>query len=189
MNELEYYINSYFGIEPGETAEIINFFKLTTLDKNKFYLKSGQICNKLSFHKSGFIRVYKQSGDKDITQWISTSGYFVTDLNGIHFNRPSTYNIQALSDCELYTISRADYRSLGKYVPRWHELEKLFIASCFITLENRFFNLLSMTAEERYNILFEQSPELFNHVPLQYLASMMHMTPETLSRLRNKVAM
>lgn len=32
-----------------------------------------------------------------------------------------------------------------------------------------------------------QNPELFNHVPLQYLASMMNMTPETLSRLRRKL--
>jgi len=43
-----------------------------------------------------------------------------------------------------------------------------------------------MTAEERYNQLLAINPELFNQVPLQYLASMLGMTPETLSRLRKK---
>ncbi len=187
MNELEVYINSYFGIPQAEMAEITSFFKLTTLEKGKFFLKSGQICDKLSFHKSGFIRVYKQVGDKEITQWISSQGFFVTDLRGIHFNRPAMFNIQALSDCELYTINREDYRSLGNYIPKWHELEKLFLANCFTYLEERIFNLLSMDAEERYTTLFEKNPELFNQVPLQYLASMMNMTPETLSRLRRKL--
>jgi len=43
-----------------------------------------------------------------------------------------------------------------------------------------------MSAEERYNQLFEYNKELFNVVPLQYLASMLGMAPETLSRLRKK---
>lgn len=43
-----------------------------------------------------------------------------------------------------------------------------------------------MTAEQRYKQLFAFNPELFNAVPLQYLASMLGMTPETLSRLRKK---
>jgi hypothetical protein len=47
---------------------------------------------------------------------------------------------------------------------------------------------LSMTAAERYELFFEQRRDLFNKVPLQYLASMMGMTPETLSRLRSRSA-
>jgi hypothetical protein len=43
-----------------------------------------------------------------------------------------------------------------------------------------------MSAEERYHQLFHFNKELFNQVPLQYLASMLGMTPETLSRLRKK---
>lgn len=71
-------------------------------------------------------------------------------------------------------------------VPSWHELEKLFIAKCFTILENRIFSHLSMTAEERYNNFSEHNKELFNQVPLQYIASMLGMTPETFSRIRKK---
>ena len=110
----------------------------------------------------------------------------MTDLAGIHFNKPSRYNIQALTDCELYTISGNDYNNLGNIIPKWHEFEKLFIAHCFDLLEERVFTLLSMTAEERFRLLFQHNRELFNQVPLQYLASMMGMIPETLSRLRKR---
>jgi hypothetical protein len=53
-------------------------------------------------------------------------------------------------------------------------------------MEERIYCHLSMTAEERYNLFFDRNRELFNQAPLQYLASMLGMTPETLSRIRNK---
>jgi CRP-like cAMP-binding protein len=185
MTELEQYIQSYFGIAREDMEHISTFFGLTTLRKGDYFLKAGQTCSQLSFQKSGIVRVYTEVGDKEVTQWIST-GYFVTDLAGIIFNEPSKNNIQALTDCTFYTISRADYNRLGQVVPRWHELEKLFIARCFKVLENRVLTLLSMSAEERYREFYAGHKALFNQVPLQYLASMLGMTPETLSRIRKK---
>jgi CRP/FNR family transcriptional regulator, anaerobic regulatory protein len=52
-------------------------------------------------------------------------------------------------------------------------------------MEDRIFSLLSLSAEERYNLLFTQNAELFNQVPLHYLASMLGMTAETFSRIRS----
>lgn len=54
-------------------------------------------------------------------------------------------------------------------------------------MENRVADLISLTAEERYKRLFEQNPEMLNLVPLQYLASMLGMTPETFSRIRKRL--
>lgn len=125
-------------------------------------------------------------GDKEITKWISTSGYFVVDLSGFVFQQTARWNIQALTDCELYVINQSDYQKIGSEIPGWAVLEKLFIAKCFTVLEDRIITHLSMTAEERYNKLLQFNGELFNQVPLQYLASMLGMTPETLSRLRKK---
>lgn len=186
MTELEIYIKSYFGVTEEDRTIISSLFKLTNVQKGDYFLKSGRICDKLSFQKSGLMRVFVVTEEKEITQWIGEQGYFLTDLAGIIFGRPAKYNIQALTDCELYTISREDYNSLGQLIPKWHELEKSFIAHCFTYLEDRIFALLSMTAEQRYQQLFETRKELFNQVPLQYLASMMGMTPETLSRIRKK---
>ena len=186
MTELERYINSYFGVLHEDIQKISACFTIPSIKKGDFFLKKGRICDKLSFQKSGILRVFVATEQKEITQWISTTGYFVTDLAGIIFDNPSKYSIQALSDAEFYTISKEDYRNLDKMIPRWHELEKMFIARCFTLLEDRIFSLLSMSAEERFELLHQQNPMLFNQVPLQYLASMMGMTPETLSRIRKK---
>jgi CRP/FNR family transcriptional regulator, anaerobic regulatory protein len=65
-------------------------------------------------------------------------------------------------------------------------LEKLFLVRCFTLLEDRIFSQLSLTAEERYQDFFGKNQALFNQVPLQYIASMLGMTAQTLSRIRKK---
>ena len=140
----------------------------------------------MSFIASGYIRIYALADDKEITQWISSPGYLITELSSFLFNTPSRFNIQAITDCELYSISKEDYLKIGNTVPNWPELERMFIGKCFITLENRVFSFLSMNAEERYQFFYNMDKELFNQVPLNYIASMLGMTPETFSRIRKK---
>lgn len=186
MAELEQYIKSYFGITPDDLKNVVSLFRITSLKKGEYFVKSGRYCDKLSFVQSGLLRIFASAGEKDVTQWISTKGYFVTDLSSLIFQTTARWNIQALTDCDLYTIDKGSYENIIKVVPNWHELEKLFIARCFLILEDRIFSHLSMSAEQRYNLLFANNPELFNQVPLQYLASMLGMTPETFSRIRSK---
>jgi CRP-like cAMP-binding protein len=186
MRELEQYIQSYFGIRQEDLANIASLFKEERLQKGNSYLRAGAPCNKLSFIRSGYIRIYSDSGEKEVTQWISSPSYFVTDLAGLIFEKPARWHMEALTDVELYTIGRTDYQSIGLIVPQWHQLEKLFIAKCFVMLEDRIFHHLLMSAEQRYDLFFEQNRELFKHVPLQYIASMLGMTPETFSRIRKK---
>lgn len=187
MTELEQYIKSYFGVVDAEDMQKIGaFFKLKTIKKGDFLLKAGKRCDSLSFVQSGLLRMFHSSEEKEITQWISTKGSFTTDLASFVFDTPSRLYIQALSDSEVYSITKADYQIIGELVPKWHELEKLFIVRCFIMLEERIYSHLSMTAEERVEAFFQTNKELFHQVPLQYIASMLGMTPETFSRIRKK---
>ena len=186
MTELEKYLLTYFGVSGEEVRQIISFFEPVQVKKGDYFLRTGRQSDRLGFVQSGIIREYVHTNGKEVTKWISTKGYFVVDLSGLMFHQQARWNIQALTDCELYVISSDNYRQIGKVIPRWIELEKLFIAKCFAVLEDRVVTHLSMTAEERYRQLFGASKELFNQVPLQYQASMLAMTPETLSRLRNK---
>ena len=186
-NELEEYIKSYFGIvDSSELKQISSFFELQSIKKGEFYLKEGKLSKELSFVQSGLMRIYADLEDKEVTQWISSKGYFITDLSSFVFETPSRWSIQALVDSEVYTISKESYEKIGQVIPAWHQLEKLFIVRCFSIMEDRVFSHLSMTAEERYVFFFQSNRELFNQVPLMYIASMLGMTPETFSRVRKK---
>jgi CRP-like cAMP-binding protein len=187
MNELESYIHHHFGITPEDCQRVSGLFKPEVLEKGGYYLRTGKYCNKMSFIESGILRVYVNLPDREVTQWVGTAGYFMTDVQGFMFRKDARFNIQALTEARLFSIDYEGYLLMGKLVPKWHEFEKLFLGKCFVMMENRIFDLISMTAEERYQKLFDQNRELFNQVPLQYLASMLGMTPETFSRIRRKM--
>ncbi|HEU5148245.1 MAG TPA: Crp/Fnr family transcriptional regulator, partial [Chryseosolibacter sp.] len=46
-------------------------------------------------------------------------------------------------------------------------------------------DLLIHSPAERLKRVLERSPNLFQEIPLKYIASYLRMTPETLSRIRN----
>lgn len=186
MIELQNYIANYFALKQEQLERLAAEFQLKQLDKDSFLATTGNLCDQLSFIKKGHLRIFEYVDGREITQWISSTGDFITDLGSLVFGRPARRNIQALTDCELYTIGKDRYRNLHQLIPQWPEIEKLFITKCFITLEDRVFGFLSMSAEQRYEDFFKYKKELFNQVPLHYLASMMGMSPETLSRIRKK---
>ncbi len=186
--DLERHIHSYLGISNTDLSAVSTLFKKQNLTKNDFLIKEGQHNTGLSFVSEGYLKLFAPNakGSKDIIQWLCMPGSFATDIAALTFRHPARWSVQAISPCLVYTISQDDYANLGRLVTEWDKLEKLFLAKCFAHMETRIFALLSMSSEERFDLLFSQSPELFNEVPLQYIASMLGMTPETLSRLRNK---
>lgn len=185
-SKISTYIQSTFHLPPGEEAQISGFFKPITLKRNDFLLKENQFAQYLGFVESGLMREFFYHDGREITKWISGPGYFIVDLASFLFEKPARVNLQALTDCELFVISKTDYARIAQVIPKWPEIEKIFIARCFTVLEERVMTHLSLSAEERYDAFFNYNPELFNLVPLQYLASMLGMTPETFSRIRKK---
>lgn len=187
MREFKNVISNYFGqLSEEESALLRSYFREETLSKKDFFTKTGQYCDRLSLVKSGILRIYALSDGKEITQWISTPNYFITEISGFFFDQPNRWSIQALSDVALLTIDKASYLELCKAFPKWNEIEKKFLANCFAMMEDRIFAHLSMSAEERYKAYFQQNSELFNQVPLQYLASVLGMSAETFSRIRKR---
>ncbi len=187
MKKFNEIIEENFGkLNEEEQSKLLSYFHEEKLNKHDFFTQTGKYCNRLSLIKSGILRIYTLSDGKEITQWISTPNYFITEISGFFFNQPNRWTIQALTDVKLLTISKENYIKLCKEFPKWNEIEKRFIAKCFAMLEDRVFSHLSMSAEERYNLFFQQNRELFNQVPLQYIASIIGMSPETFSRIRKR---
>lgn len=188
MAPLNQYLQTYFGVQADQLPELSQLFVAEQLEKGDFFIRQAQYCRKMSFVKSGYLRISAQVEDKEVTQWIAERDYFVTDLASFLLQTPARWQIQALTPVELFTISFDRYQKIHEILPTWPQIEKNFLTHCFITLENRVFSFLSMSAQERYEQLFQENPTLFNQIPLHYLASMLGMTPETFSRIRKNLS-
>lgn len=189
MNDLAKNITHHFGQLTNEELTLISsYFHQELIKKGDYSLRTGQYCQKMSFVQNGLLRIFVHTEKKEVTQWITTPQYFVTDLNSFIFQQPARWNIQALTDVELWTITHSDYKKLENILPQWSRIEKYFLSHCFTMMEDRIFSLLALDAEERYLVFEERIPEIFLHVPHQYIASMLGMTPETFSRIRKKLS-
>lgn len=186
MSSFEVRIREAFGVNEKDLQIIRSYFTAQEMLKDSFLVRKDQYCDRLIFLKEGHFRVYRQHSNKEVTQWISSPSYFLTDFTSFFFGMKSRWNIQAISDVSFFSISTADYKKLNTDFEDWCKIEKQFIAHCFIQLEERVNQLISLSSEERYLLFYAQNKALFNQVPLQYIASMLGMTPETLSRIRKK---
>ncbi len=186
MSELKKHIIETFGFAENEFQSIKDFFQPIEIKKGDYFLKEGQYVRQMGFVEKGILREFLYVNDKEVTKWFSTDGYFAVDLSGFLFDQKSKVSYQAFTDVQLLTLSKENYNRISTKVSKWDKLEKMFLAKCFTVLENRVVSHLALSAEERYNQLFGLNPQLFNQVPLNYIASMLGMTPETLSRIRNK---
>jgi hypothetical protein len=68
LTELQKYISSYIGITNENIAKVIDLFTETILKKGAYFSKEGQCYEKLSFVQSGFLRIFTDVKNKEITQ-------------------------------------------------------------------------------------------------------------------------
>lgn len=185
--EMKDQLQEIFDLPSDQIEEISQYFVEERFEKGQLFLDQGQRADRLSLITSGIFRVFAQTEAREVTQWIGGEGYFITDLSSFLFDQSSRWQIQALTEARVFSLRKSDYRRFEVLVPHWNIVEKRFIAKCFLVLENRVFDFIALSAEDRYRQYFEQHKEFFNQVPLQYIASVLGMTPETLSRVRAKL--
>jgi len=97
MTALEQYVTSYFGVAEAEELKVISsLFKPETIKKGDYFLLTGKASDRLSFIQNGILRIFLATENKEVTQWISTKGYFVTDLSGFIFEKPSEHKFELI---------------------------------------------------------------------------------------------
>ena len=187
MQQLKDCITKHVSVQNETLDTIVSFFEPVTVSKGTFLLESGSIANQLIFIASGYLRMYDISDGKEITLWIGSQGKFITSVSSFVFQTSNYWSITAITNAEVYTLSRKNHFYLCQSQPKWLEFDNLLLASSFALLEQKMFSHLHTTAKQRFEKLFQEEPSLFNDVPLQYIASMLGITPESLSRLRKGI--
>ena len=157
--------------------------------KRQFVLQEGDICAQLYFVVRGCLRMYKidEKGGIHILQF-AAENYWINDLGSFHAIKPSTLNIDALEDTVVLQISHDDLISLYLQAPKFDRIFRVLLENSVIRLQERLLQNISSTAEERYQSFLEIYPHLVNRLSQVQIASFLGITPEFLSRLRNRMS-
>jgi CRP-like cAMP-binding protein len=125
-------------------------------------------------------------GNTHIIQF-AAENYWLNDLGSFHGQHPSGMNIDALEDTVVLQITRDNIISLYTKAPKFDRIFRVLIENSFVGLQQRLLQNISSTAEERYRSFLEIYPHLVNRLSQVQIAAFLGITPEFLSRLRNRM--
>jgi CRP-like cAMP-binding protein len=177
------------GFNEDELVMMKKHFTPKKLRKKQYLLQEGDVCKFIAFVEKGALRMYSidDKGGEHILQF-AMEGWHIADLYSFLTGEASTYNIEAMEDCELVLISKQAHDELLDKLPKYERYIRLQITNAYIAMQRRLTSIISMPLDERYANLNKDYPHIVQRVPQHMIASYMGLTPETLSRVRRKIA-
>lgn len=167
---------------------LLRYFEIRKVSKGETFLTAGSICRNGYFVIQGCFRYFivNSEGNECNTQF-AFEDYWVGDIAGILNNMPSKINIEAIEDGTLLSISATDYNILLKTCNSY-ALYVLRLRSKSSEARLDHSNEFHESAEIRYLNLLSKHPNIIQRVAQYHIASYLGITPESLSRLRKKLA-
>lgn len=159
------------------------------LRKRQYLLQEGDVSKHTSFVEKGILRTYTvdDKGTEHILQF-AQEGWWISDLYSFLTNEPSTYNTEALEDCELLLITKPSWDALLEKIPAFERYFRILIQNNLIATQRRLMGTMTESAEEKYLKLLKTQPDCVQRVPQHMIASYLGITRETLSRIRSQMA-
>jgi len=183
MQQLIDYINRYVKLNQLSITEMYKLAKIERYAKNQMILESGKRCHKIWFIKSGMVRKFYLSDGKEITTWINCENEFFTSLYSYFHQTPSTEFLQACEATETISLTRENSEKLAKF-PAFVTFSNLMMGDQFARIDRNSQDFNRLSAMEKYKYLQNTAPQIVKRAKLGYIASIMGISPETLSRIR-----
>lgn len=173
---------------PLDVQSLLNYMEEVHFKKRDLIVREGtKNCN-LYFIKTGIWRAYYHKDGVDTTIWFASDGEAAFSVWGYVDNAYSLINIEVMCDSVAYCISRTALNQLFASSIGLANLGLRLMDHQFLQQENWLISSGSPRAKERYLNLIKETPELLQYVPLKHIASYLWITPQSLSRIRAKIA-
>jgi CRP-like cAMP-binding protein len=180
-------IRTYISLRASEEQVVSNLFQKRSLEQGEHLLISGNTCRYVSFIESGLVRYYSMDSDDEKTYYFSSEGEFVCDYESFLPQVPSSKNIQALENSQLYQISHHNLQELYLRLTHGERLGRLAIEQVFVNVIQQVTSLYNDSPEVRYQQFIRSYPKIAQRVPQYYIASYVGVRPQSLSRIRKRM--
>ena len=189
MQQIKAYLDQIATISNSDWDFFNSKLQRRVIQKKAVFLKLNEIENHISFIESGVVRLFipKQNPEKEITFGFSFKNQFISAYDSFLTQKPSAYQLQALTETTILSITYTDLQEVYKATQIGNLIGRLTAERLFLIKSKREQNLLNLTAEELYIKLFKELPELLKEIPLKYISSYIGVTAQALSRIRKRI--
>ncbi len=156
-----------------------------TLAKNEHFNVVGRVADTIGFLQEGCVRAYYTTEDgKEYNKHLFVAPAVIGDYASLLTGEPVAIPQQALTRC---TVLTADFRALDRLTDTHPDLERFarrFAELAYIIKEKRELELVTLHADERYELMLERLPGIEQYITQYHIASYLGISATQLSRIR-----
>ncbi|BDD12636.1 cyclic nucleotide-binding protein (plasmid) [Fulvitalea axinellae] len=181
-------VREYVDLNEEEAKIVDDCIKIKTFDKSDILLREGQV-SKESYHVlKGCLRIYYLVKGEEKTVAFYTEGQTVSSFKSYTSGTPSRHYLACVEDSTLVCLTYEKEQELYSRLPIFESLCRQSAEKDFGENQEALADYIIKSPEERYLHLMDTRPELLTRVPQYHLATYLGVKPESLSRIRKRIA-
>lgn len=143
-----------------------------------------RICDEVYIVEKGLICNTMLIDGKEIGAGFYAEGGIGGDIISFLTRRESKRTVKLIEPSVLWVINFNDLETFYKKFPESERIARLLYNYVIIIQQQRIEDLVSESAQVRYEKLIERFPDIIPRLPLNFVATFLGITQETLSRIR-----
>lgn len=187
MNSLRAFLEQKTDLSESDWLFFENHLQEKKVPKKTMLTQSNSIEQYVYFVTKGVFRFFIELPEKDITFDFAFPNDIMSSYTSFLTQNPSSAAIESLTEAEVLYINRSDLQRFYTETKNGQAIGRLFAEEFFMRKSKREISFLTLSPTERYVNLFKEQANLLQEIPLKYLASYIGVTPQALSRIRNRI--
>lgn len=171
----------------AEAQRLVDMAPVHTFKKGTILLREGQRSREEYFIIKGCLRAYYMVDGEEKTTEFYTEFEPVSPVC-ITANAPSAYFLSCLEDTILIVSDADVQQNAFEQFPQMERVCRTMTERVLAKKQQALNDFKIQSPEQRYLHLLDATPGLVQRVPQYQLASYLGITPQSLSRLRNRLA-
>lgn len=187
FDKIAAHFNKYLPLNNQEQEALRSRLVQRSVKRKQYILQEGDTCKHFTYVAEGCFKMYGiDDKGAEHNLLFAAEDDWIADIGSLHKERPSQLFIEAIEPSVILQISKGDLWYLYTNYPKFDRNFRVIIEDKYVELQNRVLQNISSTAETRYETFLEQYPGLSGRLPNTQIASYLGITPEFLSKIRNK---
>ncbi len=171
-----------------EKSTIRGELEIREVPRNTVLLNSGKVSTEFYFILKGCARLYYLAGIEEKTAFFYTENMFVSSYESFTRQIPAKHSIQVIEDSTLVVFNIESAQKLLEASPKFEMLARIMMEEEMSVYQDVISSFVTQNAEQRYESMLKEQPELLQRIPQHQIATFLGVTPETLSRIRKRIA-
>lgn len=179
--------NDIYPLSEGCKERLSEKLILREYPKKHVLLEADKTSSHAYVMMKGLARSWYIKDGLDITSRFMPEGFIITSFMSFYSRKPGAETIELLEDSTVVEIHYNDVQKIYRDFIEFNFVMRVLTEHYFFLSEQRTVNLRKTSAEEKFQFFLDTHPKLMNRVPSKHIASYLGLTPETLSRLKEKM--